>query len=266
MSNVDITGKFTGFRDFFDSLGSSDSFGFPKTDAREDTGNAGTLLAQGATPGITRQYFQAAVLESIPDNAPGYRVTLTLLGDFLRDQTYPNSQWASLTPFQAAGALLPGQSYAVVRVEATPAATPTPIPTNTPTGPTPTPTATPVPTIDTNKELIIVGTAGNGFSVFDGTTWRTVNALFVDANNRIWAGTNDRLYRFNRDLTQDASFITSEGMGNNNISARAGASPGRGGIHRPPGHRRQRLRPRSTARHHNGSIPSLPHRHQQLAQ
>lgn len=238
VSNVDITGKFTGFRDFFDRLGGTDSFGFPKTDAREDTGNPGTLLAQGATPGITRQYFQAAVLESFPDNAPRFRVTLTLLGDFLRDQTYPNSQWAALAPFQAAGGLLQGQSYTVVRVEATPAATPTPIPTNTPTGPTPTPTATPVPTIDTNKELIIVGTAGNGFSVFDGTTWRTVNvdnsnlgndtinALFVDANNRIWVGTNDRLYRFNRDLTLDASFSTSEGMGDNNVSALAGTSPG----------------------------------------
>ena len=238
VSNVDVTGKFTGFHDFFDRLGGVDSFGFPKTDAREDTGNPGTLLAQGATPGITRQYFQAAVLESFPDNAPGFNVQLTLLGDFLRDQTYPNNQWASLAPFQAAGALLPGQSSSVIKVDITPAATSTPVPTNTPTGPPPTPTATPVPTIDTSKELIIVGTAGNGFSVFDGSTWRTVNvdnsnlgndtinALFVDSNNRIWVGTNDRLYRFNRDITLDASFSTSEGMGDNNISALAGASPG----------------------------------------
>ncbi len=242
VSNVDITGKFNGFRDFFDRLGGVDSFGLPKTDAREDTGAPGTLLTPGATPGITRQYFQAAVFESWPDEAPAYRVKLTLLGDFLRNQTYPNNQWASLAPFQAAGALLAGQSYTVVKVDLTPAATPTPVPTNTSTGPTTTPTttptATPVPTIDTSKELIVVGTAGNGFSVFDGTTWRTVNvdnsnlgndtvnSLFVDSTNRIWVGSNDRLYRFNRDLTLDATFSTSEGMGDNNISDLAGASPG----------------------------------------
>ena len=57
VSNVDITGKFNGFRDFFDRLGGVDSFGLPKTDAREDTGAPGTLLTPGATPGITRQYF-----------------------------------------------------------------------------------------------------------------------------------------------------------------------------------------------------------------
>ena len=238
VSNVDITGKLTGFRDFFDRLGGVDSFGFPKTDAREDTVNPGTLLAQGATPGITRQYFQAAVFESFPNNAAGYRVTLTLLGDFLRNQSYPGNQWAGLVPFQGAVALLPGQSYTVIRVEATPAATPTAVPTATAVGPTPTPTATPVPSIDTTRELIVVGTAGNGFSVFDGATWRTVNvdnsnlgndsinALFVDANNRIWVGTNDRLYRFKRDLSLDATFSNSAGMGNNSVSALAGASPG----------------------------------------
>ncbi len=236
ISNVDVTGKTTGFRDFFDRLGGVNSFGFPKTDAREDTGNAGTLLAPGSTPGITRQYFQAAVLESFPNNAPGYRVTLTLLGDQLRDQTYPNNTWVALVPFQGATALLAGQSYTVRRVEATPAATPTAVPTATPVGPTPTPTATPVPSVDTTKELIIIGTTGNGFSVFDGTIWRTVNVdnsdlgsdsintLFVDGNNRIWVGTDDRLYRFNRDLTLDATFST--GMGSNNVTALAGTSPG----------------------------------------
>ncbi|MDP6350148.1 MAG: hypothetical protein QGG58_10315, partial [Chloroflexota bacterium] len=107
-----------------------------------------------------------AVFESFPNNPPGYRVTLTLLGDQLRDQTYPNDTWIALVPFQGATALLNGQSYTVRRVEATPAATPTAVPTATAVGPTPTPTATPVPSVDTTKELIVIGTAGNGFSVF----------------------------------------------------------------------------------------------------
>ena len=117
ISDFDITGQFVGFRQFFDRFGGTNSFGYPKTDARVDLGVPGMLLARGASLGRVRQYFQAAVMEFFPDNPEGYRVQLTLLGDFLRDSTYPNESWRSLGPFSAAEELAQGASVGIVAVK-----------------------------------------------------------------------------------------------------------------------------------------------------
>ena len=116
ISDFDITGEFVGFRQFFDRFEGTDSFGLPKTDARLDTGAPGTLLARGATPGRVRQYFQAGVIEFFPENAEGFRVQLTLLGDFLRDLTYPNESWRNLAPFQAAAELSDGGTVGLLTI------------------------------------------------------------------------------------------------------------------------------------------------------
>ena len=228
ISNVDIQGKRTGFRDFFEGLGGVQSFGFPKTDAREDTGASGMLLAQGATPGIVRQYFQAAVFEYFPDNPSRFRVQLTLLGDFLRNLAYPNNRWAGLTPFLAAAELRKGGAITLVAVDRGPPAT---------AGPTSTPTAAPLPEFNPSNELIVVGTRKKGISVYDGVVWKTINvensalgsnrinALFVDAQRRIWVGTDSGLFRLNANLDIEASFTESNsGLGANDIAALSGDS------------------------------------------
>ena len=117
ISDFDITGQFVGFRQFFDRFGGTNSFGYPKTDARVDIGAPGMLLARGASLGRVRQYFQAAVMEFFPDNPEGYRVQLTLLGDFLRDLTYPNESWRSLGPFSVAQEFAAGSTIGIVAVK-----------------------------------------------------------------------------------------------------------------------------------------------------
>ena len=77
VANVDADGNATGFLDFFNRLGGVAAFGFPKTEARADTGAEGTLMEPGTTAGFTRQYFQAAVFQLAEDGT----VQLTLLGD-----------------------------------------------------------------------------------------------------------------------------------------------------------------------------------------
>ena len=94
VSNFTADGTRTGFLDFFIELGGVESFGFPKTAARNDTGAPGTLF-EGKTPGFVRQYFQAAIFQL---SARG-TVELTLLGDSLRDQLVPNHRdYASFGP------------------------------------------------------------------------------------------------------------------------------------------------------------------------
>ena len=85
VSNTAADGTVTGFLDFFNGLGGVDAFGFPKTEARADTGEAGTLSEPGTAAGFVRQYFQAAVFELGPDGA-----RLTLLGDTVRNQLHPD--------------------------------------------------------------------------------------------------------------------------------------------------------------------------------
>ena len=228
VSNFDIHGTRTGFRGFFERLGGVQSFGFPKTDAREDTGASGMLLAQGATPGRVRQYFQAAVFEYFPDNPPRFRVQLTLLGDFLRNLAYPNNRWAALTPFLAAAELRDGGVITLVAVDRGPPPA---------ASPTPTPTATPLPKFNPNNELIVVGSRRRGISVYDGVVWKTIsvensalgsnriNTLFVDRWRRVWVGTDSGLFRLNANLDVEASFTESNsGLGANDISALAGDS------------------------------------------
>ena len=74
------------------------------------------LLAPGFDLGWVRQYFQAAVFEYHPEAPEGFKVQLSLLGDTLRDQNYPNASWAALTPFQAAAEVADAAAFAVVAV------------------------------------------------------------------------------------------------------------------------------------------------------
>ena len=98
VANVDADGNATGFLDAFNSFGGVDGLGIPKTEARADTGDAGTLLEPGGTIGFTRQYFQAAVLQL----SEAGTVELTLLGDTLRDLLVPG--FADEAAFGAADA------------------------------------------------------------------------------------------------------------------------------------------------------------------
>ena len=104
VANVDADGNATGFLDFFNRLGGVDAFGFPKTEAREDTGADGMLLDPGSVTGFTRQYFQAAVFQLAEDGT----VQLTLLGDTLRGLLVPG--FADEAAFGAASALSVGDS------------------------------------------------------------------------------------------------------------------------------------------------------------
>ncbi len=115
VSNADVIGTPTAFLDFFDRLGGVASFGFPKSEARLDTGAAGTLFAPGASPGFVRQYFQAAVMEWHP-GAPD-PVRLRLLGDDLRNRAYPSGHWTMIRSFAASPPLTAGDQVNLEVVE-----------------------------------------------------------------------------------------------------------------------------------------------------
>ncbi len=109
VANVTADGQTTGFLDFFNELGGIDSFGFPKTEGRVDTGADDTLF-EGKTAGFVRQYFQAAVFQLSANDG----VQLTLLGDTLRNALVPNH--ASLAPFRRASVLQQGDDVTPIRV------------------------------------------------------------------------------------------------------------------------------------------------------
>ena len=188
VSDFDLTGQEIGFRRFFDDLGGVASFGFPKTDARRDTGSPGTLLAPGSTPGFVRQYFQAAVFEHHPSD-PRAPVKLSLLGDVLRDTSYPDQYWYSLVPFRGAAPLAEGDPYELLEVVA-PSSTPAPANTLPP------------------GELYAFGSRTAGLLVFDGEGWRsievansgllsdTVRSVAVDRERGLWLGTDGGAYYF----------------------------------------------------------------------
>lgn len=106
VSNFAIDGTEVGFLDFFTTYGGEAQFGAPRTDARPDTGAAGTLYTADAPFGVIRQYFQNAVIEFAPDRPQPVR--LRLLGASLRDRRYP--AWSELTAFINQPVLEHGQS------------------------------------------------------------------------------------------------------------------------------------------------------------
>ncbi len=102
VSNFAVDGAFTGFLNFFLAYGGVEAFGYPKTEARYDTDPGAVLNIPGATPGVIRQYFQAAMMEYYP-GAPD-PVKLRLLGVDLRTRVYPED--ADLL-YQSFGSVLP---------------------------------------------------------------------------------------------------------------------------------------------------------------
>ena len=92
VSDFAVHGERVGFAEFFNAYGGVGAFGLPKTDARRDSDQEGTLLEPDKTLGFIRQYFQAAVLEFHPDDPAGLTVKLTLLGDTLRGILVPDHE------------------------------------------------------------------------------------------------------------------------------------------------------------------------------
>ena len=188
VSDFDLNGNETGFRRFFHALGGVTSFGYPKTDARIDTGSPGTLLAPDLTTGFVRQYFQAAVFEHHPSD-PHAPVKLALLGDVLRDLTYPDQYWYSLVPFREASPLSKGDPFRLLEV-VPPSSTPSPANTLPP------------------GELYAFGSRTAGLLVFDGEGWRsievansellsdTVRSVTTDRRRGLWLGTDGGAYYF----------------------------------------------------------------------
>ena len=232
VSDFSIGGVQTGFLDFFNQLGGVEAFGFPKTEARVDTNSPGTVHIAAATPGFTRQYFQAAVMEHHPQD-PVQSVKLRLLGDDLRNATYPANAWQAFAAFNATGALTSGQAYVPQVIDFTP---PPPAATATPT---PTPTAAPA-LLSQTAELVVFGTSDAGIALYDGAGWfslnvdsselstNLVNAVHVDKDGRIWAGTDAGLFRLERDGTGAAfrKANTGGGIGSDDVRALGGRKSG----------------------------------------
>ena len=218
VANLDINGRAVGFMDFYQRLGGEASFGYPKTEARADTGSPGTLLAPGSTTGFVRQYFQAAVFEHHPGD-PQDPVKLTLLGDILRDLTYPAGYWYSLVPFRGASALQEGDRFEILEVVPL---TRAPDPAN----------------VLPPNQLYGFGSRTSGLLVWDGVNWRTVEvansslasdtvrSLFVDADRGLWLGTDGGAFYFpyfapDRNVVVDAAGF---GLAGNVVSSIAGRS------------------------------------------
>jgi S1-C subfamily serine protease len=93
VADTSVEGIPIGFAGFFHRLGGIASFGFPKTDARQDDHPQAVLHTPGRPiDSRIRQYFQSAVLEYHPES-PESPVKLSLLGDTLRDSRYPRRTW-----------------------------------------------------------------------------------------------------------------------------------------------------------------------------
>jgi hypothetical protein len=119
VANRSIEGVEIGFEALVQRFGGVDKFvdgfGFPKTDARYDD-RPDAKLRSGDQGHRVRQYFQAAVVEFEPRNPPPYNVQLSLLGDDLRDRTYPNNAWMAFRSFRPSLMLATQASYNVERV------------------------------------------------------------------------------------------------------------------------------------------------------
>ena len=164
---------------------------------------------------------------------PVQPVKLRLLGDDLQNAAYPGNAWRAFAAFNAAGPLTSGQAYVPQVIDFTPAS-----PATAPT-PTPTPTAAPAQLSGT-AELVVFGTSDAGIALYDGRGWfslnvnsselstNRVNAVHVDKDDRIWAGTDAGLFRLGRDGS-GASFRvgnTGGGIGSDDIRALGGRKSG----------------------------------------
>ncbi|MDE2869563.1 MAG: NHL repeat-containing protein [Chloroflexota bacterium] len=106
VSDFAVDGTEVGFLEFFNTYGGEAQFGAPRTEARPDTGAAGTLYTDDAPSGVIRQYFQNAVFEYAPNRPQPVR--LRLIGQSLRDRLYP--AWSGHPTFADQAAVEPGQS------------------------------------------------------------------------------------------------------------------------------------------------------------
>lgn len=106
VSNRSVEGETVGFLDAFLQLGGAAALGFPKTEARLDTGAPGTVIDPTAEPGVIRQYFQAGVLEFARGRSEPVR--LRLIGDVLRNRVYPAGLWTLIRSFRSASPLRAG--------------------------------------------------------------------------------------------------------------------------------------------------------------
>ena len=106
VSNQSVDGDDLGFLDAFLELGGAASLGYPKTEARRDTGDPGTVFDPSAKPGVIRQYFQAGVLEFAPGRFEPVRLRLS--GDAVRNRVYPAGLWTLLRSFRSASPLTVG--------------------------------------------------------------------------------------------------------------------------------------------------------------
>lgn len=109
VSNFAIDGTEIGFLDFYTTYGGEAQFGAPRSDARADTGAAGTLHSPNAPLGVIRQYFQNAVFEFAPDRPQPVR--LRLIGESLRDRLYPS--WRELPAFTDQAIVETGQAVGI---------------------------------------------------------------------------------------------------------------------------------------------------------
>lgn len=114
VSDFAVDGTEVGFLEFFNTYGGEAQFGAPRTEARPDTGAAGTLHADDAPSGVIRQYFQNAVFEYAPDRPQPVR--LRLIGESLRDRLYPD--WSEHPTFADQAAVEQGQSVNIPDVRA----------------------------------------------------------------------------------------------------------------------------------------------------
>ena len=116
ISDFDITGTDVGFRASSTSSAGPKALGFRRPTPVKTLEAQGCWLAPGVDLGWIRQYFQAAVFEYHPAEPEGSRVKLSLLGDTLRNQNYPNDSWVGLTPFQAAAEVAEDSAFTVLAV------------------------------------------------------------------------------------------------------------------------------------------------------
>ncbi len=171
VSDVAVDGTAVGFKTFFEQLGGVRSFGYPKSEARADANAPGALHIAAATPGFIRQYFQGAVMEYHPDT-PSAPVQLRLLGDDLRDKSFPNGSWQSLASFRPASPVAAGQLVGLESLVGTPV-TPPPFQVNLPA----------VVNQGQSLQIAIVAPAGDTPSAtVDGT------ALRLSSQNGTWLG------------------------------------------------------------------------------